>query len=363
MERRDKLITGLDLRHGVGIEIGPLDRPVVTKQDGEILYVDHADTASIRGKYQGNSDVNIASIVNVDAVWGTQTLQQAIGPARNVDYIIASHVIEHVPDIITWLDELRAVLKPRGQVRLAVPDRRFTFDYLRRETSLADILNSYLLRARKPLPISILDFCLNVARVNSVDAWEHRVDPSRLKPSYTVDGAISIARDSLENGNYHDVHCWVFTPESFADLFAKAGEIGLIRFACGAFHDTEQYEMEFFVTLSVCDDPVEVVRSWRHMAQAVAHPQTACACRAGLATPEPKLKARLEHLEVLAAEQTALLKKLVERNSGELENLQRKLDSLYQSTSWRLTGPFRAAVDFVRRQGKSAGMFCGLLKQ
>jgi hypothetical protein len=180
MERRDKLISGLDLRHGVGIEIGPLDRPAVTKQ------VDHADTASIRKKYQDNTEVNITSIVNVDAVWGSQTLQEAIGPDRNVDYIIASHVIEHVQDVITWLEELRAVLKPRGEVRLAVPDRRFTFDYLRRETTLADILNAYLLRARMPLPISILDFCLNVATVNNVDSWEHRVDPSRLKPSYTA---------------------------------------------------------------------------------------------------------------------------------------------------------------------------------
>jgi SAM-dependent methyltransferase len=354
MERRKKIISGLDLRHAVGIEIGPLDKPIVTKQDGEIIYVDHTDTPSLRQKYSGDPNVNIAAIANVDAVWGAQTLQEAIGPDRKVDYVIASHVIEHVPDLITWLEELQAVLRPGGEVRLAVPDRRFTFDYMRRETTLADALNAHLARARKPLPISILDFSINAATVSNVDAWEHRLDPSRLKPFHTVDGAMNLARDSLENGNYHDVHCWVFTPQSFANLFARLGEAGLIRFACSEFHDTARYHIEFFVTLYVCDDRGEVAESWHRMERTVEH--------AELQTPNSfdvaefaqncaKLKSQLDRLERLAAGQAALIERLTERNSVELENLRRQLDSVYTSTSWRLTGPVRAVVDFVRRQG------------
>ena len=82
LERREKLISGLDLRHAVGIEIGPLDRPIIAKQDGEVIYVDHADTASLRNKYKDDPNVDDATIVNVDAVWGAQTLQEAIGPDR-----------------------------------------------------------------------------------------------------------------------------------------------------------------------------------------------------------------------------------------------------------------------------------------
>ncbi len=52
------------------------------------------------------------------------------------DLLVASHVIEHVPDLITWLREIASVLKPTGQARLAIPDRRYTFDLLRVETQL-----------------------------------------------------------------------------------------------------------------------------------------------------------------------------------------------------------------------------------
>jgi SAM-dependent methyltransferase len=170
-------------------------------------------------------------------------LQEAIGLSRKVDDIVAPHVIEHVPDLITWLEELRAVLKPGGEVRLAVPDRRFTFDYLRRETTLADVLNAYIACTRIPLPIAILDFFLNVATVSNIDAWEGR---SRPRPMHSVDQAIAVARDSFENRNYHDVHCWVFTPRSFGHLFAESAEAGLIRFLCEAFYDTARHHIEFF---------------------------------------------------------------------------------------------------------------------
>jgi hypothetical protein len=62
---------------------------------------------------------------------------------------------------------------------------------------------------------------------------------------------------------------------------------------------------------------------------------------------------QLDRLEVSAAEHAALLQRLDGQNSAELDNLQRKLDAVYDSTSWRLIGPLRAAVDAERRLGKS----------
>jgi predicted SAM-dependent methyltransferase len=35
--------------------------------------------------------------------------------------VIASHVIEHTPDLVTWLAEIRAILQPNGTLRLAIP--------------------------------------------------------------------------------------------------------------------------------------------------------------------------------------------------------------------------------------------------
>ncbi|MFL9963462.1 methyltransferase domain-containing protein [Paraburkholderia sediminicola] len=102
-------------------------------------------------------------------MWGTNTLEQALGGKR-VDYVVASHFIGHVPDLIAWLNELRSVLNPGGEVRLIVPDKRFTFDCFGEETRIASVLYNNLIRARIPQPQILIDYCINVAEVDCVSA-------------------------------------------------------------------------------------------------------------------------------------------------------------------------------------------------
>ncbi|CAE6818477.1 hypothetical protein R69658_05736 [Paraburkholderia aspalathi] len=267
-QRGEKLLPGLDLRNSVGVEIGALCRPIVHKEDGEVLYVDHADTATLKKKYKGDSHVDVDKILNVDAVWGDNTLQDAVR-GQYVDYVIASHVIEHVPDLITWLQELASILKPTGEVRLIVPDKRFLFDCLRRETSLADVLLSYIRKARVPQPHSLLDFAIGAAKATRLEIWRDAL-PDRIERYYTWEGAVGLARDVIENGNYHDIHCWVFTPHSFANLFSEMANTGLIDFACERFEDTEEDDFEFFVTIRRSSDREYIRQSWEHMARAAS---------------------------------------------------------------------------------------------
>lgn len=267
--RRHRLLRGLNIQDSVGVEIGPLCWPLVRRSDGgSIIYVDHADTPHLQQKYQNDPHVDVNEIVDVDAVWGRNSLHQAIG-GRYVDYVIASHVVEHVPDLVTWLRELGAVLKPTGEVRLAVPDRRFTFDYFRRESGLPEVLASYIERARVPQPYSILDYALNAAEVNGLDAWQKRLDVTSCRRHHTWEGALYLARDSFENGTYIDVHCWVFTPRSFARLIGELCRINLLDFACESFCDTAKNEIEFSVVLRRSRDRDYVAESWRRMEEAV----------------------------------------------------------------------------------------------
>ena len=267
MTRREKLLAGLDLSSMVGLEIGPLDRPTLRKDETRILYADHLDTASLRQKYAADPNVVVGNIGEVDAVWGERTLAEALGPDTKVDYVIASHVIEHVPDLVSWLQEVRAVLKPGGQVRLLVPDKRFTFDLYRRETAFSDVLTAYLVRARKPLLHAVVDFALFCTPVDLLKAWDGTMARERALTREDFNRAFHLGRDVVDNGTYHDVHCWVVTPRSFATLFAEMAEFGLHDFACAAFHDTEPHELEFCVALQECSDPVELTESWRRMAR------------------------------------------------------------------------------------------------
>ena len=263
MERREKMLGGLDIGNLIGVEIGPLAFPIVRKMDGDITYVDFTDAESLREKYREAGTVPLHEIVEVDAIWGSNTLQQAIN-GRQVDYVIASHVVEHVPDLLAWLTELRAVLKPTGQIRLAVPDKRFCFDYLRRETEIADVLSAHLAGARAPQPHRILDFVLNYVDIDRAAAWNGTLDTGSLACKTSIPSALDLARQSI-NGKYIDVHCWVFTPRSLGEMFARLSRDGLIDMECSQFHDTAHGEHEFFIALRPCDDHDRIVRSWEQV--------------------------------------------------------------------------------------------------
>src|SRR5690606_34931736 len=119
MNRREKLLGGIDLGTSRGLEIGALCNPLVLKSESDIHYVDYADRAFLQKVYAGNPLVDPERIVDVDFIWGERSLREITGE-REFDYIVASHVIEHVPDLITWVRELVSVLAPGGTIRLAV---------------------------------------------------------------------------------------------------------------------------------------------------------------------------------------------------------------------------------------------------
>lgn len=271
--RREKLLQGLDLGRSLGAEIGPLGRPLVTRSDGRVVYIDHADAEHLRRKYRDDPHVDTDRI-EVDAVWGQDTLAQAVrrhaGPVP-LDYVVASHVIEHVPDLVTWLQEIAECLREHGHLRLAIPDRRYTFDILRRDSDLAAVLAAYASRARVPSTHAVLDFCLHETPVDTARAWAGGLDRAELLRNrpHTLAGALAVALDVARNGTYHDVHCWAFTPRSFAGLMIELAGGGLVPFACTRFIDTEVNEIEFFAALQVCRDPQQAEASWRTVVEAL----------------------------------------------------------------------------------------------
>ncbi len=263
--RNDKLLAGLRLRELEGLEIGALDVPFVTRNDGNIIYVDHVDTEALKAKYRSDKAVKVDNIVEVDAVWGESSLQDCIGTGRKVDYVVASHVIEHVPDLVTWLSEIHTVLRSSGTLRLAIPDRRYTFDILRCETRIHDVLDAYLRKARSPMPRHIIEHFSSMRVVDCVAAWNGTLDLDTLSPCSSVTTAFEFGRKAYLTGAYVDAHCWVFTPRSFADLFRQLAEMDMLSFRCARYYDTERNELEFFVHMDPSCVKNEIVQSWENM--------------------------------------------------------------------------------------------------
>lgn len=68
-------------------------------------------------------------------------------PDDSFEFVFSQHFVEHLPlkDAITWLTEVRRVLKPKGVVRLSTPDlKRHCAAYLSGDSAFRAKNDSYL---------------------------------------------------------------------------------------------------------------------------------------------------------------------------------------------------------------------------
>jgi predicted SAM-dependent methyltransferase len=259
LTRKDKLLHYIQPATQLGVEIGALDRPIVSRDMGQIRYVDHATTEELRVKYADPStQIDTSKIVDVDYIWGEKGLGELLQADAPVDYLIASHVIEHVPDLIGWLNEIHSILKPGGILSLAVPDKRRCFDYLRNQTRTGEVIDAYLKQRKKPAPGQIFDdVASQVSIQGKLFSWDTSyIDESQLVHSSSVEDALTVAKTAFTTGEYRDSHCWVFTPASFFRMLSDLTRLGLFHFDVAKFYESSGNE--FHVSLRSTDKPDQV---------------------------------------------------------------------------------------------------------
>lgn len=244
-DRATTLIENLDLEKQ-GLEIGPLDKPIVPKNGTAVLYADHLPTDELREKYRGHKLVSSDLIQGVDIVVGPAGIRDAVG-SRRFNYVVASHVIENIPNPLGWLNEIYGFLEPGGILSLAIPDKRYCFDRLRGLTTAADWAGAWLQKTTKPTPAQILDALSNEVNHDGDITWLANIGPDELTHARHPREALRIAVEAFESNKYFDVHCWVFTPASFCDLLRRLSIFGLLNFYVANFHDSVGHE--FFIQL------------------------------------------------------------------------------------------------------------------
>ena len=92
-----------------GLEIGALDNPIARKEVGTVYYADYCSTDQLKENHRNTPTVNIDNIVQVDFVTNGGAISDVVPTDIRFDYVLASHVIEHVPDIISWLQDVGKV--------------------------------------------------------------------------------------------------------------------------------------------------------------------------------------------------------------------------------------------------------------
>ncbi len=216
-ERLEMMLEGV-VATEPGLEIGPLDRPILGKPDYQVRYVDHASREDLIEKYKlsgTEATVQPDHIRDVDVVWHGRLLDLAGG---GYSYCLASHVIEHIADPIGWLIEIAEVLKPGGRLNLAVPDRARTFDYRRQPSIPAALLEAHQRQLKRPSFGQIFDHVSGVSQIG-----EPVPDPVAAARN-----AYALARLTDETQGYVDVHCHVWTHESFSACWAVIDALGLV---------------------------------------------------------------------------------------------------------------------------------------
>ncbi len=210
---RARLITRSLELDGLGLEVGPGYNPILPKRAGfRVETIDYADAEHLREKYR-DADVDIGRIEPIDYVSRGRSLLETIGERHRYDYIVASHVIEHAPDLLGFLKDCEALLKPEGILSLAVPDKRYCFDIFQPSASTGEIIQAHLDGRRRPSYGSIFDsFAYDAARGGRI-GWTPS-DSGELAFVHHLASARAIADDALECGRYVDVHVWRFVPSS-----------------------------------------------------------------------------------------------------------------------------------------------------
>jgi 2-polyprenyl-3-methyl-5-hydroxy-6-metoxy-1,4-benzoquinol methylase len=241
--REQILLTDID-KQSLGLEIGPSHCPIAAKRDGfDVRVLDHLDAAGLREKYADHG-VDVTAIEEVDYVWSGQPLEDLIGADRFA-WIIASHVIEHVPDLVGFLNSCDRILVPGGLLSLAVPDKRYCFDCRRENTALGRVIDVALAKSTNHSAGTAAEYFLKVCRKGGQIAWGDGHTGDLETVHGLADALQAMAR--VQEGHYYDLHEWVFTPDSFRGIVRDLRDLRLIGLEEHRFHDTRGHE--FFVTL------------------------------------------------------------------------------------------------------------------
>ena len=270
-----KILSNLNYRNGRGLEIGPLARPIAKKEESNVLYVDHCSTESLKKKYNGIFEEKDIQDVDIDLT--KCSLLEGALPYAPFDYVIASHVAEHIPDFIGWLKDISLLLSKGGVLALVMPDKRFTFDINRRVTPFWQCQQAHEAKLTRPSRRMVADHFLNVILVHdAAQLWNdyHRIASVLGRDAGIDEEGVSGPLEIWSAGHYVDTHCLVTTPWDFVSLVGEAVSQYNIPLVLRAIETTPANLNEFYVYLEhESGHPFDWQAAARHTYRVSPHPE------------------------------------------------------------------------------------------
>lgn len=245
---RTALLTSLFDPSGFGLEIGPGYNPLLAKRDGyRVETLDYTDAEGLRTKYR-NAAVDLSRIEDVTYVSDGRPMVDIIGQRARYDFIIASHVIEHVPNLVGFLNDCDALLADGGVLVLAVPDKRHCFDVLQAISTAGDVLQAFHEGRTRHPPGAVFDEIAYGALRGGKPGWGFG-ERGRFSFFHELSKAKLMFDQACQPAPaYVDIHAWRFTPSSFRLILRDLADVGVTRLREARFVDS--VGIEFYATLT-----------------------------------------------------------------------------------------------------------------
>lgn len=228
-KRRAKVIAGcMDVSGLKVLEIGASDDPTFREGELDIYFMDWFSKEELFNKFEKTRPARAKNLIDVDYVVKENSFSEYI--QERFDLIIANHVVEHIPDLLRWLAQARALLKPDGGLFLSIPHKDYTFDKIRRVSTLVDILECYDLELTAPSVYQVFEHIHLWRPIVAKDVWEGNYDHLLTQARFPVEESMRLAIQNTRNQPYVDVHCHVFTTESWRGLIDDLKSLGKMPF-------------------------------------------------------------------------------------------------------------------------------------
>ena len=242
----------VDLTVGHGLEIGPLDRPIAVRPGCDVSYLDVSERSKLQAHYGPDETVDVERIPELD-FWlehdeGFISLKEACSGGAPFDWVLASHVIEHIPDVVGWLRQLWEVTSVDAELALSVPDRRFCFDVHRPATTVGQALEAHDRGDQTPSPRAVFDGHRNAVPMPAERAWAGEI-PDAEDRSHTWEYTLQMLERS-RRGEYVDSHVWLWSPREFVSFIDDLCHLGLVDFVVDRMLATAHNDLEFHVVLA-----------------------------------------------------------------------------------------------------------------
>lgn len=195
---------------GKGLDIGPFDKPFIADPKAMGLIVETVDRWSPEDLRRLFPEIKDSAVAPPTYLFDVSSKGLAFSPNQHYNFVICSHVIEHVANPFWLIYECYRVLKDNGVLYLSVPDCRHSDDQGRALTSYDYLLNLYENGITEISDERVLDY-LRGPRIYT--GWVKKAFEDH-----------AITKETLDNERLRSFHVHVWDSQLFIDQFARFSE-------------------------------------------------------------------------------------------------------------------------------------------